>query len=953
MHPKKRPAIAILIFVFAAHTASNLQAELALSGFDNAVSRTTIAVDPTGKKVFVMWTSEFYGGDPGNFDHLRFNTSSDGGVTWLDRPVDFQLNTGVGSSDIHPELAIDPSGKVHLVWSQGSKHYRHDNDPPKYASSMDFGNSWSKPTIVGRHRVGWVQRNGLGLWVSGDGKKLWTFHHDADWGSNDCASSDGGATWTQLGMHFATGNRVDGGHPDRSYCSDAVAVGEARIALRKRNDELNVAVYDGKKWAASTPTPLEGALSLSDDHTMVADSEGAITIIFGDAGKIHCMRSTDRASTWSTRARVDDAPNAASSLPVIGIMDDGTLAAAWQDGREEVSEIRYATSTDAGKTWSASVVLAPTGKRQSAPDMAVVGKTAHVTYSEGYRAFFARVPDVPPLDRTNLFPNAEFDDFDGRLPTGWSFAEANEFPQEDFGKASPGRIGVGSCLAVREGASEGALKIRSQRVPVSANTTYVFKGYYTYLHPGLAEASASHGVPLKVSRVNVVCEWLDSSGKAVGSFEFKLSDTQDDWIAFFKEIRSPENARHLQLKIEKDWQVGSLRLDDFSLRRGYLRDYEPEFSLPKLKPGELRFPIAGLTATVLERGWEAAYALANFTISVWENPKFGLRGRISAVHCEKWPDAKLAVKNDDPDIYCIAGHDEPGKWQYRHMAKKNRRYQRLIPSKPYVINLLPVHGPYSPYPVYRDYVRALIEAVGVTFFTYDHYALGGKPPHYGGTFYPNFEIARDEARRANIHFGFIGSTGGFGGIRGASEPEMRWQAYSALAYGSRYLGWFLYDTPPAGDYGAAGGPGDWRDMVQERDGTLTRRYAMFRRLNAEILALGDTLLRIESTGVFHTKPLPGETRDLSQSKWITTIEEGQWIIGEFEDESGRRFFMLVNRDFMHEQVAVMTLNEGIDRLLEISKTDGKKAPVAGFDPQTRSVTLTVTAGGGRLFTLDF
>lgn len=378
--------------------------------------------------------------------------------------------------------------------------------------------------------------------------------------------------------------------------------------------------------------------------------------------------------------------------------------------------------------------------------MAVVGKTTYVTYTEGYRAFFARVPDVPTLDRANLFTNSEFDDFDGKLPTGWSFVDGKAFPQEDFGKVTPGRNGLGSCLAVQNGASEGALEIRSQRVPVSARKTYVFKGYYAYLHPGLAEASATHGILLEVTRIKVLCEWLDSTGQTVGNFAFKLPDTQDDWIEFFKEVRSPENATQLQVRIEKNWQVGSVRFDDFSLRRGYLRDYESEFSLPRLKPGKLRFPLAGLSARALERGWEATYARANFTIGGWENPKYGLRGRISATHCETWPDTKLAAKNEDPDIYNIVGHDEPGKWQYRHMARKSRRYKRLIPSKPYVINLLPVHGPYSPYPVYRDYVRALIEAIDVTFFTYDHYALGGKPPHYGGNFYPNI---RNRARRSS------------------------------------------------------------------------------------------------------------------------------------------------------------------------------------------------------------
>ena len=234
-------------------------------------------------------------------------------------------------------------------------------------------------------------------------------------------------------------------------------------------------------------------------------------------------------------------------------------------------------------------------------------------------------------------------------------------------------------------------------------------------------------------------------------------------------------------------------------------------------------------------------------------------------------------------------------------------------------------------------------------FTYDHYALGGKSPHYGGQFFPNFEIARQEALRANIHFGFYGSVGRFGGIRGASEAELHWQAYSALAYGARVLAWFVYSTPPAGDYGPA--PGDWRDHVIDRDGSRTRHYSMFRRLNGEILALGDTLLRLESTGVFHTKPLPQLTRDISESKLIRAVGDSQWIVGEFVDGSDRRHFMLVNRDFTKEQQAVITFHGNVKGLVEISKTDGSKVPVRDFDPRTQSVTLRVSAGHGRLFLL--
>jgi hypothetical protein len=360
----------------------------------------------------------------------------------------------------------------------------------------------------------------------------------------------------------------------------------------------------------------------------------------------------------------------------------------------------------------------------------------------------------------------------------------------------------------------------------------------------------------------------------------------------------------------------------------------------------LRFPIYGLLTSGpgLDGEWEAECAMANFSVGSWQS-KYGLRRRISAVWASTWHDSELVTANEDSEVYDIPGHDEPGKWQYIDLAEKSRRFRRLAPSKPFVVNLLPCYGPYSPYPVYRDYVRSFIETVEPSLFTYDNYALGGEFPAYGGHFFANFEIVRQEALRANVYFGFIGSVVAFHSIRSPSEAELRWQAYSALAYGARALGWFTYNTEV--EYGGH----NWRDAVIERDGSRSRHYSMLRRVNGEILNLGDSLLRLKSTGVFHTKPLPELTRDASKSKLISSISAGQWVVGEFVDGSGQSYFMLVNRDFTKEQKAVITFNGKPKGLFEINKTDGAQTPVKGFSARDRSATLSASAGDGRLFLL--
>ena len=95
--------------------------------------------------------------------------------------------------------------------------------------------------------------------------------------------------------------------------------------------------------------------------------------------------------------------------------------------------------------------------------------------------------------------------------------------------------------------------------------------------------------------------------------------------------------------------------------------------------------------------------------------------------------------------------------------------------------------------------------------------------------------------------------------------------------------------------------------------------------------------------------VPELGRGAYESELIASIFGGEWVIGEFVDGSSQTYFMLVSRNFTSEQEAVITFDGNIQNLFEISKTDGAQMPVPGFDPLTRTVILTVSAGDGRLF----
>lgn len=911
-------------------TRSGLASEI-ISGTDRKVVQTTIAADNKGEVVVVMWTSsDFSTGKT----HLRLNRSADGGARWKRTTIDFAGNSGSQwHHDVMPDLILDSSGKLHLLWSRIT-----DKEAPNYSSSPDYGDTWSDRVAIGG---GTLPRHcGLALDVMKDNREIWAFCNDTNSKSYQCSSRDGGATWLVADEH--TGD-LAAGNPAKSFCSDMLSAGGHRYVLRRRNGKLNLLIHDGEEWSSTYPAALAGEISLAANHTVAADAGGRLFVVFGDAGKVHCLRSSDHGLSWERDAVVDPTA-AAQTTPVIAVLEDGRVAVCWQDARGARPQIRYSISADGGDNWRASEAIAAADEDQSSPDILAAEKMLFFSFTEGGKAAFARLPKVPPTPpRIGAKPvlEVDFETFDGRLPTGWSFTSWNqEFIQETFGPTRPGRDGRGACFELRAGNPIAVLTVRSGKYPVTSNSEYVFKGFY-----------AANG------EVNIIARWLNDDNTELGEFIFKLPSTQDRWIEFFDDVSSPVGGRnvYLELSIHKKDTGGRLRFDDFSLRDGRIADYAEEFSLPKTGDSRQTFPIFGwmppgiwpnfirygtkyLTEFDRDR-YHAEYALAGFTVGY--RAKFGLRRQVRVPE----EDAELIAINNDPTVWAIHGGDEPRDDKFPKLAVISKRIKRLAPSKPYWNNLLPTYG-FGSYEKYRAHVSNYIEQVEPSFLTYDHYALAGSPPRYGRDYFANLEIVRDECLRTGVDYGQIVDVCAFRSIRSPDEPELRWQALTSLAYGARALGWFTYLTEI--DYGSY----KWSDAVINRDGSRTRHYAMLKRLNHEVLALGRVLLKLKSTGVYHTAPLPELTTGVEQARLVARAAGGTFVVGEFADAGGTPHIMLVNRDFTADAVAQLVFRPKTKRIWEISKATGRKAPVDGFDPRSRAVTVSLPAGDGRLLMLE-
>jgi len=141
-------------------------------------------------------------------------------------------------------------------------------------------------------------------------------------------------------------------------------------------------------------------------------------------------------------------------------------------------------------------------------------------------------------------------------------------------------------------------------------------------------------------------------------------------------------------------------------------------------------------------------------------------------------------------------------------------------------------------------------------------------------------------------------------------------------------------------------------LLRGTDGTRTRHYAMVKYVNSEMLALAPTLLRLESTGVYHTQPLPPWTRSVTESPLVESVEGGMGLVGEFVAEDGDTYLMVVNRDFIEDATLRLSLRNTPTAVFEVSNQTGAEMVANGYSPDTRVLTLDLAGGDGRLFRLE-
>jgi len=290
--------------------------------------------------------------------------------------------------------------------------------------------------------------------------------------------------------------------------------------------------------------------------------------------------------------------------------------------------------------------------------------------------------------------------------------------------------------------------------------------------------------------------------------------------------------------------------------------------------------------------------------------------------------------------------DEPGKddldWP-ANAYKTLLKYDAAgIPS----VNLFPNF-------VYPDYEKAYVEAwvhkVGkenLKLLSFDHYPLLAS-----GVFGPAYFKNLDVIRRVGLRYGiatsmYPQSMGIVNAYRRPDSSELRYSAYTALAYGIKNLVWFTYNTP-------VGQPVErFTSAIIDSLGNKTDLYEPFKKLNAELKRLGRTIGSLDALEVYHSDTLDG-TAGLTIPDdffWKPADKSQRMILTHYKDpRTGQSFVMVVNKSLKNRETFSFRINNGVKKIQYVSARDGKPHPTR-YKPGT-VFTDILLPGAGKLYAL--
>jgi len=242
---------------------------------------------------------------------------------------------------------------------------------------------------------------------------------------------------------------------------------------------------------------------------------------------------------------------------------------------------------------------------------------------------------------------------------------------------------------------------------------------------------------------------------------------------------------------------------------------------------------------------------------------------------------------DAPAIVGIDAGDEPSALDFPYLGEVIGQVSELFPGKYPYFNIYPNYASLSGLSgsvvksqlgtaTYEEHVAAYLKHMPLNYICFDHYLYPRKPEDETAMvnrYHDNFRVVSDACRASGRQLCFWAQVSTppwkieFGYTR---TNQMRYQAFTALAYGARMICWGCY----------AGGW--WTNRVLTATGEKTVLYDRLKTVNHEVRRLQSAYDRLRWLG---TTRVRGRFLDAGCFRDVGTEDGAELVVGEFTGRS--------------------------------------------------------------------
>lgn len=303
---------------------------------------------------------------------------------------------------------------------------------------------------------------------------------------------------------------------------------------------------------------------------------------------------------------------------------------------------------------------------------------------------------------------------------------------------------------------------------------------------------------------------------------------------------------------------------------------------------------------------------------------------------------------DDPNCWGYFIVDEPRADDLPKVKARIDAIRKARPGKLAYFNLLQTYAPPAMLGgTYDEYVEKFADDANCDVLSMDYYPMMTPTADDRDGYCVNLAVMRKHSLKHNIPFWNFFNTMPYGPQYDPTESHLRWQIYSSLAYGAKGIFYFCYWTPGGGEFGEFPKGG----AIITAEGKQTRHYDQAKRINASIKNLGPTLMKLTSTNVIRIKPSDDPIKALTGSPIKSLSKGGDYLVGVFRHDDGRRAVLLNNYDHNYTSWPTVEFDTNGKDVLEVSPKDGKEIPLYDDSPAIPGIQISLDSGEGRLFIL--